>query len=93
MSWSLNVPATPHDEFDAAVDAAELGARQEVDGQPAPGVAEAVAKAKAVAKELAPLINRRYVRAMLNGHVVQPGEGENWSDSVTVSLSGTSTPD
>ncbi len=82
MSWGLSVPITARAEFDAAVDAAQAS------GQDAPGVDEAVNAAKAAAKELAPLIKRDYVTASLNGHVLQPDEGDNWSDSVTISLAG-----
>ncbi len=82
MSWTLNVPTTARADFDAAMDAARN------DGQDAPGVEEAVAAAKAAAKQLAPLIRRDYVTANLSGHVLQPDEGENWSDSVTITLYG-----
>jgi len=51
-------------------------------------VEEAVTAAKAAAKQLAPLIKRDYLTASLSGHVLQPDEGDNWSDSVTISLSG-----
>ena len=86
MSWTLNVPTTARGNFDAAVDAAQAS------GQDAPGVDEAVNAAKAAAKELAPLIKRDYLTASLNGHVLQPDEGDNWSDSVTISLAGYSQP-
>ena len=46
----------------------------------------------AAAKELAPLIKRDYLIASLNGHVLQPDEGDNWSDSVTISVAGVSKP-
>ncbi len=82
MSWTVNVPLTPRDEFAAAVDAAQAG------GQEAPGVDEAVASAKAAVKELAALIRRDFISANLNGHVLQPDEGDNWSDSVSVGLFG-----
>jgi len=82
MSWTLNVPTTPRADFDAALDAAEAS------GQDAPGVEEAVVAAKAAAKQLAPLIKRDYLAANLNGHVLQPDEGDNWADSVIVSLYG-----
>jgi hypothetical protein len=77
---------TAKEEFDAAVDAALVG------GQDAPGVVEAVVSAKAAVKELAKLIKRPYVGAQLNGHVLQPDEGDNWSDSVSISLFGNPHP-
>ncbi len=86
MSWTLNVPTVARADFDAALDAAQAS------GQDAPGVDEAVTAAKAAAKELAPLIKRDYLTASLNGHVLQPDEGDNWSDSVTISLAGYTKP-
>ncbi len=87
MSWTLTVPITARAEFDAAVDAAQPTGQQD-----AAGVDEAVNAAKAAAKELAPLIRRDYITASLNGHVLQPDEGDNWSDSVTISLAGYAKP-
>ncbi len=86
MSWTLNMLDVARADFDAALDAAQAG------GQDAPGVDEAVIAAKAAAKELAPLIKRDYITASLNGHVLQPDEGDNWSDSVTISLAGYTKP-
>lgn len=86
MSWTLNVSTTHRNDFDAALDAAQAS------GQDAPGVEGAVATAKAAAKQLAPLIKRDYLIASLNGHVLQPDEGANWSDSITISLSGHDAP-
>jgi hypothetical protein len=86
MSWSLNVMATERGAFAAALDAAEPG------GQDAPGVQEVVDAAKTAAKELAAHIRRPYVAANLAGHVLQPDEGDNWSDSLTINLYGLAAP-
>ena len=82
MSWTLNVSATPRAEFDQALDDAQPT------GQDAPGVAEAVEAAKTAAKALAALVHRDNITAALNGHVLQPDEGPNWYDGVTVSVHG-----
>jgi tRNA A37 threonylcarbamoyltransferase TsaD len=82
MSWTLSVPITPRADLDAAVDEAQAY------GQDAPGVDEAVNAAKAAAKQLAPLTKRDFVSVNLSGHVLQPDEGDNCHDGITVSLVG-----
>ena len=88
MSWSLSVPPTPRENFDAAADAAEFH------GQDAalPGVAEDVREARAALKALAKRVKRPMVAGQAGGHSLQEGEGPNWSDSLSVSVYGTETP-
>lgn len=85
MSWTLNVPATPKDDFQAAVDAAVAG------GQPldVPEVAEAVNHAKGVMKQLGVLISRPKIGGSATGHVLIEGQsGPTWYEGITVSVSG-----
>jgi hypothetical protein len=86
MSWSASVPATPQDEFAAAVDAAEVGGQDIND----PAVSEVVAAAKAVAKNLAATyITRPKVSASLGGHVLTDTEGgPNYYEGISISVSG-----
>jgi hypothetical protein len=84
MSWSLSIQPTPKEEFDAAVDAAQPG------GQDAslPGVAEDVAAAKDALKAFGKRVKRAKVSGSANGHALQEGEGDNWSDSVSANVWG-----
>lgn len=86
MSWTISLPQTPREEFDAAVDAAEAG------GQDAslPGVSEDVAAAKAALKELAKRVKRPVIGGYANGHSLQADEGDNWVDAVSVGVHGVS---
>jgi hypothetical protein len=86
MSWSASVPATPKDEFEAAVDAAEVGGQDIND----PAVSEVVTAAKATAKNLAATyVTRPKVSASLGGHVLTETEGgPTFYEGITVSVSG-----
>lgn len=87
MSWNLTVPPTAKDQFDAAVDIAEAS------GQDAAsvGLADDVAAAKSVLKALAKRVKRDVVGGSAGGHCLQPTEGNNWSDSLTVGVYGVPT--
>lgn len=84
MSWSLGVPSTPKEAFDAAVDAAVAS------GQDAtlPGVADDVAAAREALKTLGRRVKRPVVAGYANGHTLQAEEGDTWSDSLSVSVHG-----
>ena len=86
MSWRTNVAATPKDEFEAAVDAAEVAGQDIKD----PAVNEVVTAAKAIAKNLAAThITRPKVGATLGGHVLTDTEGgPTFYEGITVSVFG-----
>lgn len=83
MSWSLSVPFTERADFEKAVDAAEVigdNGKTEV-GQ------TQVALARATMKTLAAVVNRNKVSAHAGGHALQEGDGTNFHDGISVSVS------
>jgi hypothetical protein len=84
MSWTLTVPSTAREHWDAAVDAAEATGQ----GHALPGVAEDVAAARAALKALGRRVKRPRIAGYATGHVLQEGEGDGWADSLSVSVHG-----
>lgn len=84
MSWSLSIPQTKREDFEAAVDAAETF------GQDAslPGVADQVAAAKTALKALGSQVKRSLIVGGASGHALQEDEGPNWHDGVSVNVTG-----
>lgn len=83
MSWTLLIPASPPEDFNAAVDATEATG-QDIS---IPGVAQAVEVARATLKALAPVITRPLIEGYACGHVLTESQGgPNWDEGVTVSV-------
>jgi len=84
MSWSISIPATPRDDFEAAVDAAEVvGQSVEL-----PGMTEATDSARAALKALAHHVQRSRIAGTAGGHVLQEGEGPTYYEACNVSVVG-----
>jgi hypothetical protein len=84
MSWSLTIPPTLKGDFDAAVDAAiPVG-----DNATTVTGAKQIAAAVAALKALAPLVQRPRVAGHAGGHALQPDDGANFYDGMSVSVSG-----
>ena len=86
MSWTLSVIPVAKKEFEAAVDVAGIEG-QSLD---APGVSEAVSEAKNVLKMFARQMTRPKVGATASGHVLQEGDNDNFSESITAAVYGVS---
>lgn len=82
MSWSMSVSPVAKESFDEAVDAAVAT------GQPAEEISTAVAIAKDQMKVQAKLVTRPKVGGSASGHVLLEGDGDNWSESISVSTYG-----
>lgn len=84
MSWSLGLAKpVPRDEFEAAVDAAEVSG-QSVE---LPGVREDVEAARAALKALGQRVKRDHLTFTANGHCLQD-EDANVHDGISVSVVG-----
>src|SRR4051812_24693010 len=88
MSWSLTVPNTAKDEWNAAVDAAQAS------GQDAstPGLEQDVAAAKEALKLLGSRVKRDVVRGVAGGHCLGPREGDGIADRIHVEVAGSWSP-
>jgi hypothetical protein len=84
MSWSLQVPPTLRAEFNAAVDAAIPTG----DNASTMGGAKQIAAAVKIMKELAAQVVRPRVVGIAGGHALQPDDGANFYDGMSVSVSG-----
>lgn len=84
MSWNFSISPVHRDQFAEAVKEAvptgDVGKS---------GNADDVAAAKAALIALAARVKRGNIGAQASGHTLQPEEGDNWSDSLSVSVYGT----
>lgn len=90
MSWSLSIPKTPRDEFDAAVDAVTVTQAFSGDGEArrigANRLEDDVTTAKEVLKSLALRTDAPYLTASAGGHALSPGEEKSFHNSFSVTV-------
>ena len=86
MSWSLQVPKTPRDEFAAAVDAAPIPSQGDTGEQATQRVGEDVARAKDLLKHLASRTEYPVLSGYASGHSLCDGQEPIYSNSMGVSV-------